>query len=139
MQRATDSWEPARQRSRLLHPFRHLLFVEALLVDVHVAHVLVLADAGGNRLQRRFRSTCETLVGLDFEGYTRDRRRLIKELRRCLKKVASTPLDMYVLHGNHGLHELRRQLRWLPICAVSLEGWSSPATSTTPSRNIDPS
>ena len=69
-----------------------------------------------------FRSTCETLVALDFEGYTRDRRSLIKELRRWLKRLASTPLDMYVLQGNHGLHELRRQLRWLPICAVSLDG-----------------
>jgi hypothetical protein len=29
---------------------------------------------------------------------------------------------MYVLQGNHGLHELRRQLRWLPIFAVSLDG-----------------
>jgi hypothetical protein len=69
-----------------------------------------------------FRSTCETLVGLDFEGYTRDRRSLVKELRRWLKKLAGTPLDMYVLQGNHGMHELRRQLRWLPICAVSLDG-----------------
>ena len=69
-----------------------------------------------------FRSTCEALAGLDFEGYTRDRRSLIKELRRWLKEVAGTPLDMYVLQGNHGLHELRRQLRWFPICAVSLDG-----------------
>jgi hypothetical protein len=69
-----------------------------------------------------FASTCETLVGLDFEGYSRDRRSLIKELRRWLKTLADTPLDMYVLQGNHGMHELRRQLRWLPICAVSLDG-----------------
>jgi len=68
------------------------------------------------------RSTSAALAALDFEGYARDRRSLIKELRRWLKTLAGTPLDMYVLQGNHGLHELRRQLRWLPICAVSLDG-----------------
>jgi len=69
-----------------------------------------------------FRSICEALAALDFEGYARDRRSLIKELRRWLKTLADTPLDMYVLQGNHGLHELRRQLRWFPIYAVSLDG-----------------
>jgi hypothetical protein len=69
-----------------------------------------------------FRGTCEMLAALDFEGYARDRRSLIKELRSWLKTLADTPLDMYVLQGNHGMHELRRQLRWLPICAVSLDG-----------------
>jgi len=68
------------------------------------------------------RNTCEALVALDFEGYARDRRSLIKELRRWLKALAGTPLDMYVLQGNDGLHELRRQLRWLPLYAVSLDG-----------------
>lgn len=69
-----------------------------------------------------FRALCDTLVALDFEGYSRDRRSLLRELRSWLQKVADTPLDMYVLQGNHGLHELRRQLRWIPIFAVSLDG-----------------
>jgi hypothetical protein len=69
-----------------------------------------------------FRAICDTLVALDFEGYARDRRSLSREIRRWLKKVADTPLDMYVLQGNHGMHELRRQLRWLPIYAVSVDG-----------------
>jgi len=68
------------------------------------------------------RATCDALIALDFEGYATDRRSLIREIRSWLGKVASTPLDMYVLQGNHGLHELRRQLRWLPIFAVSLDG-----------------
>jgi hypothetical protein len=69
-----------------------------------------------------FRAICDTLVALDFEGYARDRRSLIRTIRSWLQQVANTPLDMYVLQGNHGLHELRRQLRWLPIFAVSLDG-----------------
>jgi len=69
-----------------------------------------------------FRALCDALVALDFAGYSTDRRRLIRELRSWLQKVADTPLDMYVLQGNHGLHELRRQLRWIPIFAVSLDG-----------------
>ncbi|HVZ35265.1 MAG TPA: hypothetical protein VG963_22720, partial [Polyangiaceae bacterium] len=69
-----------------------------------------------------FRSICATLVALDFEGYARDRRSLMREIRSWLRKLEHTSLDMYVLQGNHGLHELRRQLRWLPIIAVSLDG-----------------
>ncbi|MEY2931905.1 MAG: hypothetical protein RL033_2654, partial [Pseudomonadota bacterium] len=68
------------------------------------------------------RTISDTLVALDFEGYAKDRRSLIRSIRRWLGKVADTSLDMYVLQGNHGLHELRRQLRWLPIFAVSLDG-----------------
>jgi hypothetical protein len=69
-----------------------------------------------------FRGLCATLAGLDFEDYARDRRSLRREIRSWLGKLADRPLDMYVLQGNHGLHELRRQLRWLPIIAVSLDG-----------------
>jgi hypothetical protein len=69
-----------------------------------------------------FRALCDTIIALDFEGYTKDRRSLIREIRSWLEKVADTPLDMYVLQGNHGLHELRRRLRWIPIFAVSLDG-----------------
>jgi hypothetical protein len=69
-----------------------------------------------------FRAIADTLVALDFDGYARDRRSLIRAIRSWLQKVADTPLDMYVLQGNNGLHELRRQLRWLPIFAVSLDG-----------------
>jgi hypothetical protein len=69
-----------------------------------------------------FRVLCDALVALDFEGYGKDRRSLMQAIRSWLKRVADTPLDMYVLQGNHGLHELRRQLRWLPIFAVSLDG-----------------
>src|SRR5688572_8790758 len=45
---------PAGQRGRLFHPFRHLRFVELIvLVDIDVAHLLVLAGAGRDRSQRR--------------------------------------------------------------------------------------
>jgi hypothetical protein len=90
----------------------------AELIEQLKAHWLPLPDG----TIPVFRAICTTLVALDFEGYTQDRRSLIREIRSWLQKVADTPLDMYVLQGNHGLHELRRQLRWLPILAVSLDG-----------------
>jgi hypothetical protein len=76
----------------------------------------------------------DTLAALDFESYAKDRRSLIREIRDWLEKVAKTPLDIYVLQGNSGLHELRRQLRWLPIIAVSLDGLVVTSDKRNPSR-----
>src|ERR1700694_2466078 len=45
---------PAGQRGGLLHPRRHLRLVElVVLMDVEVAHFLVLGLAGGDRTERR--------------------------------------------------------------------------------------
>lgn len=63
-----------------------------------------------------------TLTALDFEGYRRDRKTVISEIRRRLAKLEETSLDMFELQGDRGLHELRRQLRWIPIYCVALDG-----------------
>jgi hypothetical protein len=81
-----------------------------------------------------FRAICDTLVALEFEGYAKDRRSLVREIRGWLKRVENTPLDMYVLQGNHGLHELRRRLRWIPIFAVSLDGLIVTSDKRNPAR-----
>jgi hypothetical protein len=59
---------------------------------------------------------------LDFDGYRKDRKVLIAEIRRRLAKLDESSLDMFELQGNRGLHELRRQLRWIPIYCVALDG-----------------
>jgi hypothetical protein len=62
------------------------------------------------------------LTQLDFEGYRKDRKTLIREIRRRLSLLDKTSMDMFELQGNRGLHELRRQLRWVPIYCVALDG-----------------
>lgn len=63
-----------------------------------------------------------TLSRLEFEGYRKDRKTVIGEIQRRLRKLEDTSLDMFELQGNRGLHELRRQLRWIPIYCVALDG-----------------
>jgi hypothetical protein len=69
-----------------------------------------------------FAELLSTLGSLEFEGYRRDRKTVISEIRRRLGKLEDTSLDMFELQGNRGLHELRRQLRWIPIYCVALDG-----------------
>lgn len=79
-----------------------------------------LPDAQG-RLPM-FGDLLTTLTALEFDGYRKDRKAMINEIRRRLAKLADSSLDMYQLQGNRGLHELRRQLRWIPIYCVALDG-----------------
>jgi hypothetical protein len=53
-------------------------------------------------------------------SYEKDTKKVKEELSRRLEKLESTPYDMKDLQG--GVHELRRQLRWFPIYAESLNG-----------------
>lgn len=79
-----------------------------------------LPDADG-RLPL-FEELIGTLTKLEFEGYRSDRKTVIDEIRRRLAKLENSSLDMFELQGNRGLHELRRQLRWVPIYCVALDG-----------------
>lgn len=67
-------------------------------------------------------SLLSILEATPFGSYKRDRRKLIAEIRRRIGKLVDTSLDMYELQGDRGMHELRRQLRWVPIYAVGLDG-----------------
>jgi hypothetical protein len=53
-------------------------------------------------------------------SYEKDVDKVKAELSRRLGKLESTPFDMDNLED--GIHELRRQLRWFPIYAESLNG-----------------
>ncbi|MBN2361801.1 MAG: hypothetical protein JXR83_20280 [Deltaproteobacteria bacterium] len=66
------------------------------------------------------------LVG-DFEKihwdkYKDDREFVQDEINDKLKKVEAFEYDMHELQGDTGLHELRRQLRWIPVYAEALDG-----------------
>jgi len=53
-------------------------------------------------------------------SYDKDLKEVKGELSRRLEKIETTPFDMNELED--GIHELRRQLRWFPIYAESLNG-----------------
>jgi hypothetical protein len=56
----------------------------------------------------------------DWKSSDKDIKSVRKELSRRLEKLENTPHDMDILED--GIHELRRQLRWFPIYAESLNG-----------------
>jgi len=62
------------------------------------------------------------LSALDFDKYKKDKKVLQAEITRRLKKFEENALDMNLLQGDFGIHELRRQLRWFPIYATALDG-----------------
>lgn len=58
------------------------------------------------------------------------------ELARRLEKIETTPFDMNELED--GIHELRRQLRWFPIYAESLNGLFQLDDTTNPVKAYEP-
>lgn len=80
----------------------------------------------------------DTLAASEWQGYGKDRKTLVDELDRRLKKLEKADLDMGVLQGDTGVHELRRQLRWLPIYAVALDGVFTFAEERHPVRAYEP-
>lgn len=69
-----------------------------------------------------FGELVKILASLEFEKYRRDQKTILNAIRRRLSKLEDADLDMFELQGNRGLHELRRQLRWIPIYCVALDG-----------------
>lgn len=74
-------------------------------------------------------------------SYDKDIDKVKGELSRRLSKLEATPYDMTDL--DNGIHELRRQLRWFPIYAESLNGLfqldekSNPVKAYEPLLNAD--
>ncbi|MFH1811124.1 MAG: hypothetical protein ABIJ09_20455 [Pseudomonadota bacterium] len=62
----------------------------------------------------------ETVLHTDWKKGDGDRKAIRKALGRQLDEVAAGGLDMNELQ--EGLHELRRQLRWVPIYGMALKG-----------------
>ena len=55
-----------------------------------------------------------------WASYDKDIKKVREEIASRLEKLESTPFDMNDLQG--GVHELRRQLRWIPIYSEALNG-----------------
>lgn len=66
----------------------------------------------------------------------KDTAKVKAELSRRLEKLETTPYDMNDLEG--GVHELRRQLRWFPIYAESLNGLFQLDESQNPIKAYEP-
>ena len=69
-----------------------------------------------------FSRLVQELTNGSWDMYGADKKNLVAELDRRLKKFQKADMDMGVLQGDTGVHELRRQLRWIPIYAVALDG-----------------
>lgn len=59
---------------------------------------------------------------LDWDGYDDDRAFLAKRVAKELKDIAKADLDLDELQGDVGIHELRRQLRWVAIYLTATSG-----------------
>jgi hypothetical protein len=66
----------------------------------------------------------------------KDLKAIKRELARRLEKIETTPFDMNELED--GIHELRRQLRWFPIYAESLNGLFQLDDTTNPVKAYEP-
>lgn len=62
----------------------------------------------------------DTVVQTEFKAGDGDRQVIRKALTRQLDEIAGGGLDMNELQ--EGVHELRRQLRWVPIYGMALKG-----------------
>lgn len=71
-----------------------------------------------------------------WDGYVDDKKFVRNEMVRRLEKIADTSFDMHNLQG--GLHELRRQLRWFPIYAESLNGLVQLDDTKNPVKAYEP-
>jgi hypothetical protein len=63
-----------------------------------------------------------TLAGMEWDSYEDDKAFVKDEIGDEIRDLQKADLNMDELQGDVGLHELRRQLRWIPIYATSLDG-----------------
>jgi len=64
----------------------------------------------------------DTLQATPWQSYDDDKQTIRSELSRRIKKIEKVPYDMNELQGDVGIHELRRNLRWVPIYVEALDG-----------------
>ena len=74
----------------------------------------------GDGKSRRLQKLVDTFSDLPLGDVRGDAAFLQQALAQLVGKIANKQLDMTDLEG--GLHELRRQLRWIPIIFVALDG-----------------
>lgn len=92
-------------------------------VDDARAKLAALVDQwrpGKGERSERVDELVDTFAKIDFGSAKDDLKFVRRALADMCRKIANKDLDMGDLEG--GVHELRRQLRWLPISLIALEG-----------------
>lgn len=98
--------------------------LEAKIVDAKSALVNLLVEepwlpvSSGSRLAKM-----ESFIAdYRWASYEEDRDLMLKALGKLAKETEDTEFDMGILEEGNGLHELRRQLRWITIGSKALNG-----------------
>lgn len=84
--------------------------------------VLAAGWVGGDAPAPVLVDLVRTLAGLEWDDYDDDREHVRERIEDAIQDLRKAPLDMAELQGDFGVHELRRQLRWISIYARALEG-----------------
>lgn len=79
-----------------------------------------------------------TFESVDWMSYKDDKSFVRKEFSRRLKKMGAVPYKMDELQGDVGVHELRRNLRWVPIYAEALDGLVQHDADNNPVKAYEP-
>jgi hypothetical protein len=77
-----------------------------------------------------------SITKADFEKYKVDREFIQKKIAKEIKEIDETDFDMKDLEG--GLHELRRQLRWVPVFCEATAGLIQLDETRNPSKFYEP-
>lgn len=96
--------------------------LEAAVDDARAKLAAVVDEwrPGKGGRSERLDDLVDTFAKIDFGSAKDDVKFVRRALAELCRKVAKKDLDMGDLEG--GVHELRRQLRWLPISLIALEG-----------------
>lgn len=79
-----------------------------------------------------------TFENVDWMSYKDDKSFVRKEFSRRVKKMGAVPYKMDELQGDFGVHELRRNLRWVPIYAEALDGLVQHDADVNPVKAYEP-
>lgn len=72
--------------------------------------------------KNRIQMTQEFLDGFDWKTRADDRKLVLKQLIDELEDIKATTYDMKILEYGDGIHELRRDIRWVLIEELALNG-----------------
>jgi len=102
--------------------------LKILQKDVDQTRKALSEEIGANWMPQQkgqipaFAALFDALESLDFATPKQDRAFVRKEIARRIKKADKIDYNMYDLQGAEGLHDFRRDVRWIPIFVESLDG-----------------
>ena len=70
----------------------------------------------------RIKLTEDFLKGFDFKSRAEDRKQVLGQMIKELDEIKSTPYDLTILENGNGIHELRRDIRWVLMEELGLAG-----------------